>query len=101
VQQDHQGRQAHRIPPARQPKELTLAFGRIPRYGSCNGERDMKSRFLSDSEKRDVAAAAMEFLKSENPGCIVHVVVEDETDDRGVPRYQATITPLKHEPFRT
>jgi hypothetical protein len=53
----------------------------------------MKSRFLSDSEKRDVAAAALDFLRSQNPGCIIQVTVEDETDDRGVPRYTAKITP--------
>lgn len=57
----------------------------------------MKSRFLSDSEKRDVATAAMEFLKAQNPGCTVHIVVEDETDERGVPQYKATITPIKPE----
>jgi hypothetical protein len=55
----------------------------------------MKSRFLTEGEKRDVATAAMEFLKSENPGCSIQVFVEDETDDRGVPQYKATITPLK------
>ena len=55
----------------------------------------MKSRFLTDSEKRDVATAAMDFLRSENPGCIIQVVVEDETDERGVPQYKATITPPK------
>jgi hypothetical protein len=60
----------------------------------------MKSRFLTDSEKRDVATAAIEFLKSQNPGCTVHVVVEDETDDRGVPRYKATITPSKEPQVR-
>jgi hypothetical protein len=54
----------------------------------------MKSRFLSEGEKRDVAKAAMDFLRSQNPGCIIQVVVEDETDDRGVPRYKATVTPL-------
>lgn len=52
----------------------------------------MKSRFLSDSEKRDVATAAMEIFKAQNPGCTVHIAVEDETDERGVPRYRATIT---------
>ncbi|MDP3739747.1 MAG: hypothetical protein Q8R02_20335 [Hyphomonadaceae bacterium] len=55
----------------------------------------MKSRFLTESEKRDVATAAMEFLKSQNPGCIVHIVVQDETDDRGVPQYTAKIVPAK------
>lgn len=58
----------------------------------------MKSRFLSDSEKRDVATAAIEFLRSQNPGCTIQVVVEDETDDRGVPRYTATVTPAKGQP---
>ncbi len=53
----------------------------------------MKSRFLSEGEKRDVAKAAIDFLRSQNPGCIIQVTVEDETDDRGVPRYQATVTP--------
>ncbi len=55
----------------------------------------MKSRFLSEGEKRDVATAAMEFLKSQNPNCSIHIVVEDETDDRGVPQYRATIVPAK------
>jgi len=53
----------------------------------------MKSRFLTEGEKRDVAAAAMAFLKSQNPDCIIQVTVEDETDDRGVPQYAARITP--------
>jgi hypothetical protein len=53
----------------------------------------MKSRFLSPGEKRDVARAAHEILKAQNPGCTVHIAVEDETDERGVPRYTATITP--------
>jgi hypothetical protein len=57
----------------------------------------MKSRFLTESEKRDVATAAMEFLKSQNPGCTVHVVVADETDDRGVPQYTAKVLPIKAE----
>jgi hypothetical protein len=74
-----------------------LALSGLPRYARIGGEQDMKSRFLTESEKRDVAAAAMEFLKSENPGCTVHVMVEDETDDRGVPRYRATITPAKRD----
>jgi hypothetical protein len=54
----------------------------------------MKSRFLSEGEKRDVAKAALDFLKSQNPGCVIQVTVEDETDDRGVPRYKATVTPV-------
>jgi hypothetical protein len=53
----------------------------------------MKSRFLSQGEKRDVAKAAMEFLRAQNPGCVIQVIVEDETDGRGVPRYKATVTP--------
>lgn len=54
----------------------------------------MRSRFLSESEKRDVAKAAMDFLRSENPGCAIEITVEDETDDRGVPRYKAIVTPI-------
>ena len=57
----------------------------------------MKSRFLTESEKRDVARAAMEFLKAQNPGCAVHVKVHDETDARGVPQYTATVSTLKDE----
>ncbi len=53
----------------------------------------MRSRFLSEGEKRDVAKAALDFLKSQNPGCTIQVTVEDETDDRGVPLYKATVTP--------
>ena len=55
----------------------------------------MKSRFLTESEKKDVVKADTEILRAQNPGCSIHVVVEDETDDRGVPRYKAMITPLK------
>ena len=33
----------------------------------------------------------MEVLKMQNPGCIIHVVVQDETDAKGVPQYAATI----------
>jgi len=51
----------------------------------------VKSRTLSESEKRDVARAAMEVLKMQNPGCIIHVVFQDETDAKGVPQYTATI----------
>lgn len=51
----------------------------------------MKSRYLSPSEKRDVAVAAVEALKIQNPGCQVHVEVEDWTDARGVPQWTATI----------
>jgi hypothetical protein len=40
-----------------------------------------------------VAKAALDFLRAQNPGCVIQVVVEDETDDRGVPRYKATVTP--------
>lgn len=58
----------------------------------------MKSRFLSDSEKKDVVKAATEILRAQNPGCSIHVEVEDETDERGVPQYTATITPLKGQP---
>jgi hypothetical protein len=62
---------------------------------------DVKSRFLTDSEKRDVARAAMEVLKAANPGAVIHVDVEDETDSRGVPRYTFTVAPAppgKDEP---
>ena len=55
----------------------------------------MKSRFLSTSEKKDVARAAMDVLKSQHPDSIIHVVVEDETDHRGVPLYTYTVTPSK------
>ena len=58
----------------------------------------MKSRFLNDDEKRDVAVAAIEALKLQNPDCTIHVEVEDWTDARGVPRYAATIEPARHEP---
>ena len=51
----------------------------------------MKTRRLTDSEKRDVVRAAVEILKSQNPGCTVHVEVLDETDSRGVPQYRATV----------
>jgi hypothetical protein len=64
-------------------------------FPSVHGERDVKSRYLTSSEKRDVAIAALEILKAQNPGCTVHVVVEDETDERGVPQYTATITTPK------
>jgi len=54
-----------------------------------------KSRFLSESEKKDVAKAAMDFLRIEHPGAVIRVVVNDETDDRGVPQYTYTVTPAK------
>jgi hypothetical protein len=54
-----------------------------------------KSRFLSDSEKKDVAKAAMDFLRTQHPGAVIRVVVKDETDDRGVPQYTYTIEPAK------
>lgn len=62
-------------------------------YTGATTGRWMRSRFLTDGEKRDVAAAAIAFLKSQNPDCNIQVTVEDETDDRGVPRYTATVTP--------
>ena len=52
----------------------------------------MKSRFLSVDEKRDVAVGAIEVLKLQNPGCAIHVEVEDWTDSRGIPQYTAKIT---------
>jgi len=51
----------------------------------------MRSRYLSASEKRDVARAAVEALKMQNPGCIIQVEVADETDGKGVPQWTATI----------
>jgi hypothetical protein len=55
----------------------------------------LKSRFLTVSEKKDVARAAMEVLKGQHPNSIVHVTVADETDPRGVPLYTYTVTPAK------
>jgi len=51
----------------------------------------LKSRFLSEDEKREVAVAAIEALKLQNPGCVIRVEVEDWTDARGIPQYIATI----------
>jgi hypothetical protein len=51
----------------------------------------MRTRTLSESEKRDVIRAAMEVLKAQNPGCAIKIIVEDETDSRGVPQYTALI----------
>ena len=51
----------------------------------------MKSRYLSADEKRDVAIGIIEALKLQNPGCTIHVNVEDWTDSKGVPQYTATI----------
>ncbi len=51
----------------------------------------VKSRYLTEDEKRDVAIGIIEALKIQNPGCIVRVEVEDWTDSRGVPQYTATI----------
>lgn len=56
--------------------------------------RGFKSRFLSASEKRDVARAAMDVLKMQHPNCLIHVTVADETDDRGVPQYDYTLKPM-------
>jgi hypothetical protein len=54
-------------------------------------EGELKSRYLSGDEKRDVAVGVIEALKLQNPGCMIHVDVEDWTDSRGVPQYTATI----------
>jgi hypothetical protein len=51
----------------------------------------MKGRYLSVGEKRDVEKAVRAFMQSEYPGRIIHVEVEDETDDRGIPQYRATV----------
>ena len=56
--------------------------------------RGLKSRFLSTSEKRDVARAAIDVLKRQHPNCTVRVTVADETDDRGVPQYDYTLKPI-------
>jgi hypothetical protein len=57
----------------------------------------LKSRYLSEDEKRDVAVAAVEALKMQNPGCTVHVEVEDWTDSRGVPQFTATIKTVRND----
>ena len=57
----------------------------------------MKSRFLTLSEKKDVARAAMGVLKAQHLNSVIHVTVADETDHRGVPQYTATISTLKDE----
>jgi hypothetical protein len=51
----------------------------------------LRSRFLTPGEKRDVVAAALDLLRPQNPGCHVHITVEDWTDGRGVPKWTATI----------
>jgi hypothetical protein len=56
--------------------------------------RGLKSRFLSTSEKRDVARAAMDVLKQQHPNCTIRITVKDETDDRGVPQYDYTLKPI-------
>jgi hypothetical protein len=53
----------------------------------------VRSRWLSPGEKRDVAVAALDALKQQNPGCHIHVDVEDWTDDAGVPKWTARIEP--------
>jgi hypothetical protein len=53
----------------------------------------MKSRFLSNGEKRDVIRAAEAILKPQHPGCRIVITVADETDERGVPQYTYTVTP--------
>jgi hypothetical protein len=53
----------------------------------------MKSRFLSNGEKRDVIRAAEGVLKPQHPGCRIVITVADETDERGVPQYTYTVTP--------
>jgi hypothetical protein len=57
----------------------------------------VKSRFLTPGEKRDVAVAALDALKLENPGRHIHVEVEDWTDHRGVPRWTFTLDPPAEE----
>lgn len=59
-------------------------------------DRDaMKSRFLSESEKKDVTRAVIDIVKRQHPDCIIQVTVADETDDRGVPQYQYTLKPIE------
>ena len=41
-----------------------------------------------------MVVAAIEALKPENPGCQIHIEVQDWTDDKGVPRWSATIKKL-------
>jgi hypothetical protein len=55
----------------------------------------LKSRFLTLSEKKDVARAAMGVLKAQHLNSVIHVTVADETDHRGVPQYTYTVTPAK------
>ena len=55
----------------------------------------MKTRFLTTSEKKDVARAAIEVLKAQHPNSTIHVTVADETDSRGVPLYTFKVTPAK------
>jgi hypothetical protein len=58
----------------------------------------MKSRFLTASEKRDVANAAAAALRLENPDCHIHVEVEDWTNPLGVPVWTATVRPRSDDP---
>jgi hypothetical protein len=53
----------------------------------------MKSRYLSNGEKKDVEQAALFVLRPQHPGCTIVIAVLDETDERGVPQYTYTVTP--------
>ena len=80
---------------------MTVDLGGFPWLSEALCRREtgsaMKSRFLSPSEKRDVAVAAMEALKIQNPGCLMHVDVDDWTDSKGIPQWTATVKPATHE----
>jgi hypothetical protein len=73
-----------------QPSEAFPEFD-MGYFGRTSGSGRLKSRYLSEDEKRDVIVSVIEVLKLQNPDCHVHVEVEDWTDERGVPQYTATI----------
>lgn len=90
--------------PFASPGFLSIRFNRMAfslqlRAVCCRELRvaRVKSRFLRESEKRDVVVAVMEVLKKQNPGCKVHVEVADWTDERGVPQYTATISTVRND----
>jgi hypothetical protein len=53
----------------------------------------MKARAMTEAEKREVAAAALAVFRPLHPECAIRIVVEDETDERGLPRYAVEVNP--------
>jgi hypothetical protein len=51
-----------------------------------------KKRRLTEKEKQEVEAQVEARERARNPGVMVRVFVEDETDDNGEPRWHTSIS---------